>query len=219
MSVDFQVVFPTETVQLGPIRRVPGSDPPVLDITGEDFRSVDEVLINNIPSPEVIVLSQFRLLARVPDQFKDNASLSDVSVVSRNLTITAKSLMKFMLGQQTCKVSGLLRLVQLFLKILFTTPGTDIFAPNTGGAGLTFLGKNFSSSATADMVRSFVLAVDRTAKQIVAIQSRNPSIPQQERLLAAKVLSAKLHQNETALVVSVELTSQAGQAAVSNVML
>lgn len=218
MAVDIQVVFPSELVQLSSVSFVPGLRPKTLDILGLDFRSVDEVLVNEIASPHVIVLSKNRLLAQVPDSLQANGRVMDVSVVSRSLTLSPRSQIKFKIGQTPSKVRGILRLVQVFLKILFTTPGTDIFSQRVGAAALRNIGKSFGKEQGGTIVSDFVVSVATTARQIVAIQSRDPSIPRDERLLSAKVTAANFDNGQSALIVSVELTSQAGVVTQANVV-
>lgn len=217
MSVDFQVVFPQEVVPLNSVRILPGVSPRSLDIIGQDFRSIDGVLVNDIPSPDIVVISQKRLWAQVPTQLV-NDTLTSVTVISNKLTVTNKSLIKFRIGKTTSKVSGILRLVQLFLKILFTTPGTDIFSPRVGGNALKDIGLTFGKDQGGNITANFVIAVANTQRQIQAIQARDPTIPRDERLLQALVTKAGYNEAEAALVVSVELTSHAGRSATANLM-
>ena len=216
MSVDFQVVFPQELIELVAVRTLPGMSPRTLDVTGRDFRAVDEVLVNGMASPEVVIVSRTRLLAQVPALFA-NQTVTSVSVVSTVLSVNAKSLLRFRIGRTASKVSGIMHLVQLFLKILFTTPGSDIFSPRTGAGALRGIGTTFGKDEGGSIVSDFIVAVGSAQRQLLAIQARDPSLPREERLLTAKVLSAGFNKNEAALVVSVELTSQAGRAAVANV--
>ena len=218
MAIDFQLVFPQEAIQLNSVRVVPGLVPRTIEVIGEDFRSVDEVLINKIVSPDIVVFSKTRLLAQVPDiAVKD--TLFSVSVLSRKLSLSHSSTLRFRIGKVPGKVRGILKLVQLFLKILFTAPGTDIFNSRIGGGGLKSLGATFGLDEGGWIVSSFVISVDSTARQIVAIQSRDSSLPTDERLLAAKIVSAGFNKSEGALIVSLEITSQAGRAAVANLEL
>lgn len=216
--VDFQVVFPQELIQLTSVVLLQGVRPLTLDVTGLDFRSVDEVTINEIPSSSVIIVSKTRLLAQVPADLQASFILQTINVTSRKLTLSPRSQIRFRLGRTTSKVRGILRLVQLFLKILFTTPGTDIFSPRIGAAALKNIGKNFGPEQGGTIVSDFVVAVATTSRQIVAIQSRDPSVPRGERLLSAKVIAANFDNSLSALIVSVELTSQAGEVAQANVM-
>lgn len=217
MSVDFQVVFPQTTVPLTSVVQQPGLLPRTLSIIGNDFTSVDQVLINDLPAPEVVVLSKTRLLAQVPVQLV-NVTITTVTVTSAQLTLSPKSIIKFQIGPTPSKVSGILRLVQIFLKVLLTTPGRDIFAPRIGGNALANVGRSFGSDQGGAVVSDIIVAVDTTRKQIMNIQSRDPSIPRAERLLAATVTAAEFNRIEGALVVAIELTSQAGRAATANIM-
>jgi hypothetical protein len=108
--------------------------------------------------------------------------------------------------------------VQLFLKILLTTPGRDIFSPNLGGGALKNIGHSFGRGQSDNITMDFVISVESTVRQILAIQGRDARLPFDERLLSARVSGAKFDHEQAALVVSVELTSQAGQAAITNVV-
>lgn len=218
MAIDFQVVFPADIIPLNSVRIVPGLAPRTIDVLGEDFRAIDEVRINDVRSPSFVVLSQYRLLAQVPPSII-NDTITSVGVISNRVTLTDRSLLRFKLGTRTTKVSGILRLMQTFIKVLFTTPGRDIFSPRIGGNGLAPLGANFSRNAGSSIVADFVIAVNNASKQIIAMQSRDPSIPREERLLSATVQNANFNQNEAALIVGIELLSQTGQRALSQLML
>lgn len=222
MAVDFQVIYPQESIKLTRIRLTAPSPlglPPGLDIFGDDFTSVDEVLINDVASPDVIVLSKNRLIAQLPDLYRTNRTINSVKVLSRRLAVTSRSLIRFRIGNTPGRVQGIMRLIQLFLKVLFTTPGTDIFSPRTGGGGLTNVGETFGVDQGRDVVREFVISVDTTARQIIAIQGRDPRIPRDERLLTARMIQSGFNREQTALVAAVELTSQTGEAAIANVEL
>lgn len=217
MSVDLQVVFPQEVIQLTSVRYLQGVAVPSLDILGQDFSAVDEVRINEYISPSVVVVSQTRLWAQIPEGARGQY-ITSVAVTSTKLGITDKSILKFRISDTPSKVSGILRLVQVFLKILLTTPGFDIFAPRIGAGALKNIGMTFGKDQGGSIVSDFVVSVATAQRQLLAIQARDPSIPSSERLLQAKVLKAGFNRNEAALVVSVELTSQAGRAVTANLM-
>lgn len=216
MPVDFQVAFPQEAVKVSQVRAVPGLAVRTLDILGDDFRSADEVLMNEVPSPSFVILGKTRLLAEVPDTLK-SSTITSVLVLSRRLIVTPRSFIRFRIGSTASKTRGILRLMQLFLRMLLTTPGSDIFAPKLGGGALSHLGQSISVEEGSDVVSSFIVSVDTTAKQLIQIQGRNQATPPDERLLSAKVLSAGFNKNETAIVASIELLSQAGRTAVARV--
>jgi len=209
--LDFQVVFPSELIELNGVQSLPGPTPR-LGVYGKDFRTIDEVQVNGEPSPLVNVVSETYLVVDVPTGVYPPYT---VQVLSHNLTISPESLVRLKIGRTPSKVRGILRLMQLFLKVLLTTPGTDIFSKRLGGNALKNLGQsNTPSSVTSD----FVLAVKTTVQQILVIQSGDMSIPRDERLLSAKVVSNHFNRQAQSLLVSIELLSHAGDAATANVM-
>lgn len=214
MAVDFQVCFPQETVKVSLVRTVPGLPVRTLDIYGDDFRSADEVLMNEVPSPSFVIIAKNRILAEVPQALKDS-TVSSISVLSRRLTITPRSYIRFRIGRTPSKVRGILRLMQVFMRLLFQTPGTDIFSPKLGGGALVHIGQSVSIEQGTDLVGDFIISVDNTVRQIIQIQGRDQSIPPDERLLSAKVLSAGFNKNETAIIASIEVLSQAGRSSVA----
>jgi hypothetical protein len=217
VAIDLQVVFPQEAVQLSQVQLIAGP-PRGLKITGEDFRSVDEVLLNGIASPSVVVLSKTSLIAQIPSQL-GAGTIVTATVLSNRLTVTPRSLLRFRVGKTPGRASGLQKLVQLFLKVLFTTPGTDIFNPTLGGGALRNVGATYGPDQGNDLVNDLVIAIDTTSRQIIAVQGRNPSLPREERLLSAKVAHVAFNKAEGALDVRISLTSQAGHTASANLEL
>jgi hypothetical protein len=213
--IDLQTIELQEVVQLNQVRVLPGP-PRTVSVIGEDFRSVDEVIINQVVSPEVVVLSQTQLLAQVPSTSTFD-TIQSVTVLSKRLRLSDQSRLRFRIGRTPGRVTGILHLLQLFLKILFTTPGKDIFSPKLGGGALRNVGSTFGAGQGRDIVQDFVVAVDTTSRQIIAIQGRDSSIPRDERLLGAKVLSAEFNRGVGGIDASVQITSQAGKAATANV--
>lgn len=215
MSVDFQTVQPQEAVSLNQVRIIPGP-PRTVAVVGSDFRAIDVVLINQVPSPDVVVVDKTRLLAQVPDTILDDRII-DVVVLSKRLTLSERSVLKLRVSSTPGRTTGILRLIQFFVKILFTTPGRDIFSPRLGGGALKNIGATFGADQGSDIVNDFVIAVDTTSRQIIAIQGRNSSIPRDERLLSAQVQHATFNKSVGGIDVSVRIISQAGQEAIANV--
>lgn len=217
MAFDVQVCYPQQVIKLTSVTLVEGASCPTVEVIGDDFSAVDEVLLNDLRSPSVHVLSKNKLHAELPTSVTAD-TLGTVMVVSYGLVFTDRSVISFKAGITNRKVSGINRLLQLFLKILLTTPGTDIFHKTLGGGALQNLGATFTKSSTNNIVGGFLIAVDNTVKQITAIQARNPRLPRDERLLSATVSGARFDARQTALVVSVLLKSQAGDSALANII-
>jgi hypothetical protein len=218
MPIDFQVVFPQEAIRLTSVQNVPGMPVRTLEVLGEDFRSAAEVYLNDVPAPEFVVVTPTKLLVEVPE-ILTTQTITSVTVLSNRLTLTRKSLVRFRIGPRPSKVRGIMRLMQLFLRVLFTKPGTDIFAPKAGGNGLKSIGQSIASDEGGDIVSNLVIAVDLSERQIIQIQARNQSTPPDERLLAARLVKAGFNKSETALFATVELLNQAGESALANLEL
>lgn len=218
MAYDIQFAYPQQIVDITSVTTVEGAEEPTLLVVGKDFTAVSEVLLNDIASPSVVVSSKTSLTAVVPKEVR-GSSVVTVVIVSYQAVFSERSVVSFQFGNTNRKTSGINRLVQLFLKVLLTTPGSDIFSQNIGGAALRNLGKTFSKDAAGGIVGDFIIAVDNTAKQIIAMQARNSRLPRDERLLSAQVQSSRFDAAQTALVVTVELNSQAGTSATANLVL
>lgn len=219
MAVDFQVVYPQESVRLNDIRVITYEGVRAIRVSGVDFRAVDEVVINDTPSPDVIVLSKTELVAQLPDALQDIPEVRSVMVLSNQFTLSPRSLVRFRIGKTPGKVRGILRLVQLFLKVLFTTPGSDIFHPTAGGGALQVVGSTYGRGEGEGIVTDFVIAINRAQRQLIAMQSRDQRAPRDERMMAANVLSTEFDKLQGGLYITVEIISQAGRRAITNVEL
>jgi hypothetical protein len=219
MAVDLQICMPQESILLNSVRFTSMGGLNALRIQGSDFRSVDEVVINEMPSPDVVILSKTELIAQLPDSMQLASDVSSVTVLSRQFSVSPRSLIRFRVGNSPGKVRGILRLIQLFLKILLQTPGSDIFNPEAGGGGLKGIGETFGQDEGQNILTDFVIAVTRTNRQIIAMQARDQRSPRDERLLSATVAGANFDKTQGALYVSVHIVSQAGKSAITNVEL
>jgi hypothetical protein len=218
MASDIQVAYPQQSINISSVAMVQGLDLPTVAVIGDDFSAVDSVLINDIPSPSVVVVSKTQLVAVLPQQVYGQSVLN-ISVVSYRLVYTAQSVVSFRLGNTNRRATGMIRLVQLFLKVLLTTPGSDIFNPTLGGGAMVNLGRTFSLSNSGSIVSDFVISVDNTVKQIISMQARQPRLPREERLLTARVAQSYFDTAQTALIAAVNLASQAGAVATANLLL
>jgi hypothetical protein len=216
--MDLQFIQFQDALPVTGVDEIPGLVPRSLEIVGKDLRYAVEVLINEATSPSFIVASKSKILAEVPDSAK-RATIRSVSVLSADFTATVQSRIRFRIGQDPKKATGLRALMQTFLKILFTTSGTDAFVTRMGGSGLRNIGRSFDVGQSSTIVSDFSIAVRRTEQQIKALQSRQPRLPDDEKLAAAKLLNAKFDVNLTALLARVELVAQSGKLAYANLEL
>ena len=217
MAVDIQVCFPQETITVSGITAIPG-DLRIIEVRGEDFSAVDSIRVNDQEVKDFAVLSSTFLRAQLPSNMRPS-EVETVTVVSRRLALTSRSLLRFRMSKMPSKVSGILRLVQLYVKVLLTDPGSDSFNQNLGGGLLRNIGNAFpSAAARGGIVNDAAIAVRRTNEQIIAIQARQPSIPANEKLLSASIQSSSFSPSEAALSIELDLRSQTGEPAILNLV-
>lgn len=216
--MDIQFVQFSDALQVSGASEIPDMDPRSLQITGLDFRKATEVLINEVTSPSFVVASNNVIIAEVPNSEKRN-TIKNISVLSPEFTATVRSRIRFRLGSNPQKVSGLKAMMQTFLKILFTTVGTDAFAKKIGGSGLRNIGRNFDLGQSSTIVSDFAISIRTAETQMRSLQSRQPRLPDDERLLSASLLNSSFDSNLGALLARVELISQSGIRAIANLEL
>jgi len=219
VAIDLQTVHPQNTIPVSKTSMIVLGGLRALDVIGDDFRSIDEVFINDIPSPDIVVVSPTRLIAQLPESLQAVPDVQSVMVVSRSLTLTASSLLRFRIGETPGMVRGIMRLLQLFVKVLLSNPESDIFNKSMGGGLLKGIGSTFGSEEGEGIRASATIAIDRTSRQIIAIQSRDGTLPRDERLLNAKLVGATFSRASSSMFLSIEVVSQTGKPARLNMEL
>lgn len=219
MAIDLQVIYPQNSIPLTRVRVLFGYTPTSIMVEGDDFRSVDEVWINENAAPNWTVLNPQLLVAQVPPT-QVGRSINSVEVLSNRMILGPESLLKFRIGRGGGRVTGIMRLVQLFVKTLLTTPGTDIFSPQSGGGLMTRVGQQVSlHDGGKEVIGDLVLCCSTATKQIVAVQAQNPALPPVERLLAANVENAVFDRAGLGVRANIQVISHSGVRGYANMML
>lgn len=204
-AADYQVLAFHDTA---PLRQVGfyAQEPLTLDVRGASFVGVVAVYVNGTPSPEFIVLSTTRLLAQVPNSEK-NAQLTNVRVVLSRSGLTQTSVIDLDAVVPGARATGFTKLMQAFLRVLFTNPGDDLEYPWLGGG----LSRLIGAAGTPSELRAQASAAISTAAQhLVRLQTQNPVLTDAERLRSATLLLAEYDQATTAVQVRVTLTAVDG---------
>ncbi len=204
--IGIQLVRLLDVLKVSLVRNVPGSSPRQVVLVGVDFRNVESVLINGTDSPSFVVNSLTEITAEVPEIWR-TSPISEVSVLSSQLTMTASSLVEFTFGTRPKKVAGVVRLMQTFLRLLLRSPGSNTFHPRAGGGILKRIGTNITESAAADVA----VAVGNTKAYLISIQTPERNIPPSERLLSAEVSAVSADPQHTSVSVTIVLTNHSGQ--------
>lgn len=214
MALDLQYVQYQDVVPVKRIGLVAGFYPPAFDIYGRDFRQVSDVLINDQPVQEFVVLSQTRLVAQLPRRLADTR-IERVMVLSKAFTATEQSLLKFRLAPASRLAKGLPKLVQTYVKLLITTPGSDIYDKEAGGGLMALHLRSGNRQDRSLHLGAFAACVARTQDQLVREQT-NRQLPLTEKLLSADLVSVDFDPNSLTIKGRVRLTSMAGSEALAN---
>lgn len=219
--MDIQFVRFNDALSVTSVAEVPGSDPRSIRVSGPDFSTVLEVEINGDLSPSFILPqnsvdhNKTLLWAQVPDTQKDQP-IRSVVVISSEFRLVRESIVTFAFGREPKKVSGLLQLMQSFVKILLTTPYYDAFMKAVGGGVLDVVGTNAGSEMGSNLTSSVARAVSAASAQLQAMQSRQSGLTDDERLLTANLLSCQYNTDITGLDVRVELIAKSGKTAIAS---
>jgi hypothetical protein len=211
--VDLQFIEIRDVLKLTSVANVTGASPPTLLIKGVDFNSAQDVYINEVLSPDVVITSAKSLLAQIPPS-QVGLAVTSVVVSSNRLTMTDRSFITFGLGNTPRTVDGFTRLIQMFLKIMLQAPGTDIFAPKIGGGLLRAVGQLIGNPSSSTLVADFKRANDEARRQILSLQAGNPKLGITERLLYARVVEARFVPATLTLEGRISIGNQAGQGSV-----
>lgn len=210
---DMQSIQLQDVVPVRSVREISSHPTRIFRVRGIDFRSATGVYLNDIAAPAYVVESREIMVVEAPAGL-GTATVESVMVVNSSFTLTDTSLVTASLGRT--QADGTLRLLQMFVKILLTTPGTDIFNPSIGGGLQQFVGRVVNDANQTDITGLFLRAVARTREQIMVMQAKIPGIPAQERLASARVVSVTFDKNTSTLRGRVALSTLAGKSALVN---
>lgn len=203
--IRFRDVLPVTSIP----RLVPGLSVPTVELKGEDFRSAETVFINDSPTPEFIIVDRKTIYAQIPTGVRQVRTLS---VLSSNFTKTTQaSKIDYQVGTKTRSISGLLKLVQLFIKILLQSPGSDIFDPEIGGGLQDLIGAITSTKRQDKVLGAISKAISSTESQIRRAQLDTPELPLSERLLSATLLDLQMLENLDEARARVQIDNVAGE--------
>lgn len=214
MSLDIQFVQYQDIVPLRRVSVLGGIYPTVFDLGGTDFSKVSDVMFNGVPAAEYIVLSQTRMLAQIPVKLV-NAPIHTILVLSHSFTATEFSLLSFRFASTPRLVRGLPKLVQTYVKLLLTSPGSDIYDKSAGGNLMAATNHSGSRGAGNLQVATISTAVSDAREQLVRSQALEPNLPLSERLLSATLIGVNRKQDLLLLEARVRVVSQAGEEALA----
>jgi len=213
--IDVKVISIKDILQVTEVGFVPNFLPRTLDIRGLLFLQADEVQINDLPAPEFVISSDTRILAQVPDS-QVASKINRVTVFATKASPDRRSFLRFEMGVTLSSQTGLQKLIQLFVKVLLQTPGSDRFHPDDGGGVLSLVGRTVSKSDSTSLQAALVGAVNRTRDQIISRQSLIRRLPSDETLLRADIQAAGFNPTTSTLAARISVGAVSGREAVAN---
>lgn len=208
---DLRVVQAQSILKVYSVAPIRGFLPLSVIVLGEHLDVTSQVFYNDIIAPEFVAQSSNRLIVRVPSSqigqaFRSLRAYSGVNLVTQSAILSLK------VGNPLSTVEGLDRLIQQWMIVFYTTPGSDIFDPQSGGGGRAIVGRNtdkFGKGVSADLA----LAIDRTQKELLRLQALTPSVPLSERLLSTQLLALSFDSSNATLSARIALTNMLGNTA------
>lgn len=186
----------------------------ILQLTGKDFDKAVAVRVNR-QNQNYVVVDKATILCTLPEKA---SSIDDVEVITSSTKINRTSIFSYLLTDNVNTVSGEAKLVQQFIKVLLTTPGSDHFAPGLGGNMQNFAQQNQPYGSSQALLAMTVINVVNTAAKFAAAQGS--SIPPEERLVDAEVLNMGFDPDDpTLLELSLRLNTFAKRQALISVMI
>lgn len=209
--IDFRIVRAQTLLNIYSIAPIRGFSPPSIVAIGKDLNFTSTIFYNGVLVSEYVVQSSTRLIIRVPES-QVGKDLLDLKVYSSQPLLDNNADLLVGLAQPLQTISGISRLVQSWLMIFFTSPGSDVFSPQSGGGAQTIVGSRTdrkNKSAATDLT----IAIQRTETELLQLQSRMPQIPPEEKLLSSSLEGLSNDEATGTLIAKVLLKNMVNQSA------
>ncbi len=214
--LDIQNIFVKSVVSINKVELV-GTDPSVLQIEGVDFTKVSSVEINNIDADFEIITAQ-RMLVPLPEEVEE-VSIKSINVFKTEPSITTSSFFEFEIGGNPRMVTGEMKMLMHFIKVMLTTPGSDIFDKSLGGNFQNWPGMRVNLANPHGLITKTVIMVTNVGLQITSRQ-RGTRLTPEEKLRSVDVLSVNFDKGDPSMLeLKLKLVSYAGNSVFSGIAL
>lgn len=208
---DYKIVSARTLLNVQSISPIRGFLPPSIVVIGDKMDLAQDILFNGIPVRDFVVASKSRLVVRIPEsqigkEFKELRVYSSTQLTRLDATLSLG------LVRPTATVQGMERLIQSWLMIFLTTPGTDVFDPQSGGGGMALIGRSTDKnhkSVAADLA----LSIERTKSELTRLQAKQQGLPLSERLLSTNLETLNFNEETTVLSARVSIRNMLGSQA------
>jgi hypothetical protein len=190
-------------------------DGAILHLTGARFDKTVGVYVNKKSQPFVIRDSR-TVLCSIPSE---TMSIDDIEVITTAKKISRTSLFSYLFSDNMTSTEGEFKLVQQFVKVLLTTPGSDVFNKDLGGNLQNWVGQNTPVNNPQSLVAKTVLRVVGVGARFAAMQGAT-TVPASERLSDVQVLNVDFDREDPSVVnLSIRLNTFARRQATISMMI
>ena len=183
-----------------------------LVIEGDDYENVKYVILNGIATAD-IALQGGKLYIQMP-QGLTFSEIKTIYPIIETRKVDKDCLLQLSLGINPKPIEGISRLIQLFVKVLFTSRGTNLYNKEIGGDLARTLSRGVDLGNYEKLLPEIVNAVNKTAKDIKARQA-SLKLPDEEILVEAKVGSIVPDPGSGTINVRIILKSKAKEGSFS----
>ena len=186
-----------------------------ITLEGSRFNTATRVLFNGIDALSFTVNSDNLITATLPKSL-NRKKIESVDVLGDSFHSGGRTRMVFEIGSTPRRTEGVVKLLQHFVKLLLTTPGTDIFRKTQGGGLLPALGTVVDPSNPGPLSARVMASINRARGQLVASQAVR-FVPPEEKLRAVEVVRLSFDRPTLSLLLWLRLETMAGSKAFANV--
>ena len=208
---DYKIVSARTLLNVQSVSPIRGFLPPSIVVIGDKMDLAQDILFNGIPVLDFIVASKSRLVVRIP-QSQIGKELKELRVYSSTNLTRLDATLSLALVRPTATVQGMERLIQAWMMVFLTTPGSNAFDPQSGGGGRAIIGRSTDKnhkSVAADLA----LAIERTKTELIRVQANQQGLPLSERLLTTNLETINFNDETTVLSARVSIKNMLGSQA------
>lgn len=182
---DFRIAHARSLLRLTSFAPVRNFSPPSIVVSGSDLNHTSEILFNGVLANEFAVLSSTRMVVRVPPS-QIGKDLTDLRVFAARPIQNVDASIVLELSKPVQSLSGMDRLIQSWIMLFLTTPGSDVFSPSSGGGARAIIGAP-TDSKNKSASEGLTVAIQRTEAELLRLQAGKKYVPPQEKLLSSSL--------------------------------
>lgn len=180
---------------------------------GDDFTRTKFAIVNGHTTTD-FAIDGYSLLIYPPETVSTE-DVKSLVVVAESEAVDGATLMRLGFGYDLRQVSGVNRLIQLFVFVLLKSPDSYILGGSTGG-GVIDITKKGSGGQPQKVLPDVVAAIRKTEQDIRNMQA-GLNLPSDELLLSANVISTNVNASDGSISVFVELITLDGTSRAFNI--